>query len=248
MALNQTINVVKLPNDTAVTSAGSTGVVTGIQNQLIDTVTACSAAESAAYPGAVTKISVRYFRKNQQLTGSYLVTQSVATVVGNSGGVLQSLHVVQLPGGDTVPGFAGAGTVYGINSSLNESVLAATAAQIVTYPSALSQINRRYFSNSQQNTGTLIVTESVASVISGASSNGSSASGQVALVAGTKAITIPGLTTANLGFVTVAVANTPGSTVVYQAVCTANTLTLQANIAAGTINVADISTLNYFVI
>lgn len=72
--------------------------------------------------------------------------------------------------------------------------------------------------------------------------------GQVALVAGTKAITITGLTTSSRAFVTLVTPNTTTLTVTYQAVCTADTLTLRANVAAGTINVADISTLNYFVI
>lgn len=72
--------------------------------------------------------------------------------------------------------------------------------------------------------------------------------GQVALVAGTKAITITGLTTSSRAFITLVTPNTVTSTVNYQAVCTSNTLTIQANVAAGTINTADISTLNYFVI
>lgn len=72
--------------------------------------------------------------------------------------------------------------------------------------------------------------------------------GQTALVAGTKAITITGITTSSRAFVQMV---TPGSTTLtttYQAVCTANTLTLQANVAAGTINTADTSTLNYWII
>lgn len=71
--------------------------------------------------------------------------------------------------------------------------------------------------------------------------------GQVALVAGTKAITVTGVTTSSRAFVTLV---TPGSTTLtttYQAVCTANTITLQANVAAGTINIADTSTLNYII-
>lgn len=72
--------------------------------------------------------------------------------------------------------------------------------------------------------------------------------GQVALVAGTKAITITGLTTSSRAIVTLVIPNTTTNTVTYQAVCTANTLTIQANVAAGTINTADISTVNYFVI
>jgi len=72
--------------------------------------------------------------------------------------------------------------------------------------------------------------------------------GQVALIAGTKAITITGLTTSSRAFVQLVSPNTSSLTVQYQAVCTSNTLTIQANIAAGTINNVDVSTLNYFVI
>lgn len=72
--------------------------------------------------------------------------------------------------------------------------------------------------------------------------------GQVALVAGTKAITITGITTSSRGFVSLVSEAGASLTINYQAVCTANTLTLQANVAAGTINISDTSTLNYFVI
>jgi len=71
--------------------------------------------------------------------------------------------------------------------------------------------------------------------------------GQATLVAGTLAITITGVTTSSRAFVTLVTANTTTLTTTYQAVCTANTLTIRANVAAGTINIADISTLNYIV-
>lgn len=72
--------------------------------------------------------------------------------------------------------------------------------------------------------------------------------GQVALIAGTKAITITGLTTSSRAFISLVSPNTSSSTIIYQGVCTSNTLTIQANIAAGTINASDVSTVNYFVI
>lgn len=72
--------------------------------------------------------------------------------------------------------------------------------------------------------------------------------GQATLTAGTVAITISGLTTSSRAFVQLVSPNTTSSTASYQAVCTSNTLTIQANIAAGTINILDISTLNYFVL
>lgn len=88
----------------------------------------------------------------------------------------------------------------------------------------------------------------IKSRVNGITLNNGHVSGQTTLISGTKAITITGLTTSSLCLSIVVV--TPSgttSTVQYQGVCTANTLTLQANVAAGTINVADGSTINYSV-
>ena len=79
---------------------------------------------------------------------------------------------------------------------------------------------------------------------------GENVAGQTTLVAGTKAITVTGLTTASLAFVSV-VSAVPGAgnlTVSHRAVCTANTITITALIAAGTINTADVSVVNWFVV
>jgi len=70
---------------------------------------------------------------------------------------------------------------------------------------------------------------------------------QTTLVAGTKALTIAGVTTSSHAYVQLVTPGTTTLTVQYQVVCTANTVTIQANIAAGTINVADISVLNVLV-
>lgn len=72
--------------------------------------------------------------------------------------------------------------------------------------------------------------------------------GQTTLVAGTKAITIAGLLTTSKAFLQVVSPLTAGSTVDIQAVCTANTLTITALIAAKTINVADVSIVNYMIL
>lgn len=69
--------------------------------------------------------------------------------------------------------------------------------------------------------------------------------GQVALVTGTKAVTVSGVTTSTRCFLTRVIANTTSSTVDYNCACTANTVTITAALAAGTINTADISTMNY---
>lgn len=71
--------------------------------------------------------------------------------------------------------------------------------------------------------------------------------GQTTLVTGTKAITITGVTTSSRALVQLVTPSGVALTTSYQAVCTANTITIQANVAAGTINSADGSTLNYFI-
>jgi hypothetical protein len=73
--------------------------------------------------------------------------------------------------------------------------------------------------------------------------------GTTTLVAGTKALTITGLTSSSIPTVTVNSQNGASATVMYRAVCTTNTLTITALTSAGnnTTNTADISTLNYSV-
>lgn len=73
-------------------------------------------------------------------------------------------------------------------------------------------------------------------------------SGQTTLVAGTKTITVTGATAASVIQVTLLSPNTATSTVMYQASCTTGSCTIQANLAATTINVADISQVQYTVI
>jgi uncharacterized protein (UPF0333 family) len=163
------LHVVKFPDDTVPKGVTSAGVVFGLPIINWDSATAATAAQIAAYPGAATQISVRYWRKNQQLTGTYLVVEAVSaiqtaatTAVPNA---LQTVHVVQNADGSAAPGSGGAGTIYIIQNSLTDSITAATTAQIATYPNALTQINKRYWSNASQGTGTMIVTEAVAAVL-----------------------------------------------------------------------------------
>ncbi len=69
--------------------------------------------------------------------------------------------------------------------------------------------------------------------------------GQAALTSGTNAITVSGVTTSTRCFTNLVTPSGTTNTTSYQCVCTSNTVTLRANIAAGTINTADASTLNY---
>jgi len=55
------------------------------------------------------------------------------------------------------------------------------------------------------------------------------------------------LTTSHRGMVTLVTPNTVFATRSYQAVCTVNTITIQANTDTGLLNMADTSVLNYFI-
>ena len=73
--------------------------------------------------------------------------------------------------------------------------------------------------------------------------------GQTTLVAGTKAITVTGITTSSRAFVTlVSQGGTSTNVYQYQAVCTANTITISAVSAVGALINTDTSILNYFII
>lgn len=72
--------------------------------------------------------------------------------------------------------------------------------------------------------------------------------GVTTLTAGTVAITITGLTTSSRAFLQRTTSSGTTLTIEYNAVCTSNTLTITADVAAGTINTADGSTLNYLVV
>lgn len=69
--------------------------------------------------------------------------------------------------------------------------------------------------------------------------------GQTTLVSGTKAITVTGVTTSSRCFLTRVTPSGTTLTIEYDCVCTSNTVTITAAVAAGTINTADTSVLNY---
>ena len=79
---------------------------------------------------------------------------------------------------------------------------------------------------------------------------GAKVAGRATLALGTIAITVTGVTTASLAFVSL-VSSVPGAgslTVSHRAVCTTDTITITALVAAGTINNADVSVVNWFVV
>lgn len=142
-----------------------------------------------------------------------------------------------------------------LNPDFISSVTAATAGQIANFPTALTQII--YRTDQQTNAfrdRTLLSSTATATVIAAvnaAQANllGSGISGDATLVAGTVAVTISGLTTASKVVLT---RHTAGGavtlTVEYFYVVTANTLTITAAVAAGTINTADTSVITYAVV
>lgn len=71
--------------------------------------------------------------------------------------------------------------------------------------------------------------------------------GLATLVSGTVAVTTNGVGTGSSCIVTVKTPTGVTLTTQYQCVCTSNTITIQANVAAGTINTADGSVINYMV-
>jgi len=145
-------------------------------------------------------------------------------------------------------------TATNINPAFIESVEAASADDITSFPTALSKIVVNTINYNQPATYTLLSATAVATVntaIAAAQSGtlGGGASGDATLVAGTKDVTIPGLTTSSKVILTRHTAGgTVTSTVEYFYVVAANTLTITAAVAAGTINTADTSVITYAVV
>ncbi len=144
-------------------------------------------------------------------------------------------------------------TTRNINTNDILDIRAATPQEISFFPTALTAIVMKTISYNQPQTITFLSATATATVVASVAAAqagvlGSGVSGQTALVAGTKAITITGLTTSSIALVSLVSSSNGSLTVTYQAVCTANTLTLRANVAAGTINAADTSTVNYAIV
>lgn len=56
--------------------------------------------------------------------------------------------------------------IFGLSNRTIQGISAATAAQIVAFPPALTQVNIDWFVKNQRFTGTILVSEATASVIS----------------------------------------------------------------------------------
>lgn len=73
-------------------------------------------------------------------------------------------------------------------------------------------------------------------------------SGTSTLVAGTSTVTITGITASSIPTYSILTPSGTSLTTNYKLVCTSNTLTITAIVAAGTINASDVSTINYIVV
>lgn len=135
------------------------------------------------------------------------------------------------------------------NSSYFEAVRALNTDELAKFPTGNAVIESRHSGNGEQ-LQLIITTLSVSAIQSAinAAISGFIAKGAGVLIGGTVAITVPGVTSSNLGFRTLAVPNTAALTLDYKVVCSANTVTITALLADRTINAADISTINYFVL
>lgn len=137
------------------------------------------------------------------------------------------------------------------NTNYIESIRSLVASEATAYPTANAVVEIKKLVALQEEVHKFFTSSTVSAVQSAVNSAiaGVVTNGQVTLVAGTLAITVPGLTTANKGFTALA-AQGGTSTAVYQyrAVCTANTLTITAVTVAGAAVTTDTSVVNYFVL
>lgn len=160
---------------------------------------------------------------NGVLYGSNASGQVAQTAQGASGTVLHG-------GGATAPAF---GQVVGADM----------AAQTITYSKIQVGTTGKLYGTAS---GTTFAEVTLGPAFSFTGTTLNIAGGQTTLVAGTKAITITGLTTSGRAKVTfVSIGGTVSTTWQYAAVCTANTLTITALTNAGTTNTTDTSVLNY---
>jgi len=90
--------------------------------------------------------------------------------------VVQSVHLLSFNGmavgtqDQTFPGTLPTATspcpIFGLSNRAIQGISAATAAQIAAFPPALTSVNIQWFNKNQRFTGTILVSEATASVIS----------------------------------------------------------------------------------
>lgn len=142
-----------------------------------------------------------------------------------------------------------------INASLIQAIRALSTAEAAnpTYSggNAIVELRSEKTFSLSEAVKRLVSSSSVSALTSAANSAiaGQVTNGQVTLVAGVAAITVPGVTTSNKGFTSLA-AQGGTSTAVYEyrIACTANTVTITAVTVAGAAVTTDTSVINYFVL
>jgi hypothetical protein len=161
---------------------------------------------------------------NQSTTGNAATATKLATA--------RSINGVAFDGTANVT-IATAATVSTVDNSTN---IATTA-----YVQNALAANAYYFApNTFTGPGTLASPFTLSPVFVGTH-------GQATLVSGQKAVTVTGTSTSSVAVCSSATQAGAGSTVRYIAVCTANTVTVQAYNSGGTINTSDTSVVNYIV-
>lgn len=188
--------------------------------------------------------ATHYAQQTVGSNGDFTITPHAANLIASTG----TAFFEQLGGGGWKYGSMvsnPSGPLWSFGFLTNGTTLSHTALAIDSFGVVTAQTNM-FVNNSLTVTNnlTLNTAGSKFSMVEG--TNGRV--GQTTLVSGTKAITISGLTTSSRAFVTLVSPTGVTLTTQYQAVCTSNTLTIQANINSGTINVSDGSTLNYWII
>lgn len=144
-------------------------------------------------------------------------------------------------------------TTISFNSLFVQSVALPTAGELVSFPTANAVIVYLERDQNEQRARRYLTASTVAAVnaliLASGSTGAVGTSGDATLVSGTVDVTISGLTTASKVQLTRHTAGgTVTSTIEYFYVVAANTLTITAAVAAGTINTADNSVITYTVV
>ncbi len=140
-----------------------------------------------------------------------------------------------------------------LSSAAAISINPANIVSVRTIPAKFGTgVTEILYSNPVNNDRTqayLYVTQTAAAVLASTNATGLvGSSGRATLVAGTVTVSVPGLTAANNVVVSMLTPGTPSLTTEYQAVAGTDSIVIRANVAAGTINSADTSTLVFAVV
>lgn len=136
-------------------------------------------------------------------------------------------------------------TAIGINA---DKIISVTTRATALNTTGITDIVYELPFNQMNYQPVLTVTQTAAAIQAAISSSIAGTSGRATLVAGTVTVSVPGLTAANNVVVSLLTANTTTLTTEYQAVAGTDSIVIRANVAAGTINTADISTLIWAVV